>query len=663
MTRKLAAPLSGLAALAIFGSVAVAAGQSAPPSAAPPAAQPAAVPAASAPPATAPSPAAQPPVGELRPGAIQGAGHFSPFVGQPVKTRGLVTFVDPKIDDKKGRRFFWIEDPEPRGDGDGATSDGLFVDAPAGGEELQPGDLLLLAGSVEERGGAADLPLTTLVATGVERVGRGHDLAPPQWIGRAGRRPPAEVMDDDGLRHFEPQTDGLDFWESLESMRVVVRQPRVTGPTLERNEMVVLADGGREATVPTGRGGVILRPGDDNPERIVVSGRLAGRLPEAGVGDQLAADLPGIVDYAFGTYRLLATRVDVPVNAQLVTPETTGFAAGAEVLTVGTFNVENLSARDGEERFDHLARQIVDHLKSPDILALQEIQDNSGPEDDGVVAADQTLGKLVAAIEKAGGPKYEFRQVDPVDNTSGGAPGSNIRPAFLFQPGRVNAPVLRPLEEKNAEAAGRPIERLPFELKREAGRLRFSHSPYRLDDEAFEENAARGWNASRKPLLLQVQFKGHDLYLIGAHLRSKRGDDPLEGRNQPPRYLSEDQRTVQALVLRRLTEKILDSDWKAQVIVLGDMNELELRTPMRVLAGSRLRDLTLALGDEDRYSFNYLGNAQLLDHIFVSLELASRAQAKVDVVHLNCDRPEKERASDHDPLVARFLFAGWGTQR
>ncbi len=606
-----------------------------------------------------------PPVGELRPGAIQGAAHFSPFEGQPVRTRGVVTFADPKTDEKKGRRFFWIEDAQ--GDGDPATSDGLFVDAPAGGDELAPGDLVLLQGKVEERGNAADLPLTTLVADKVARFSRGNGLPPPQWIGRAGRRPPAEVLEDDGLRHFEPATDGLDFWESLESMRVVVRQPRVTGPTLERNEMVVLADAGRDATITTGHGGVLLRPGDDNPERIVVSGRLAGRLPEAAVGDQLAADLPGIVDFAFGTYRLLATRADLAVNRQVAKPEITGLVAGAEVLTVGTFNLENLSAKDGEARFLQLAKQIVENLKSPDILALQEIQDNSGPDDDGVVAADVTLGKLIAAIEQAGGPKYDFRQVDPENNKNGGAPGSNIRPAFLFQPARVNAPVLRPAEERAAEkaaiAAGQTFTPMPFELQREGGRLRFSHSPFRLDGDAFEENASRGWNASRKPLLLQVQFKGHDLYLIGAHLRSKRGDDALGSRNQPPRYLSEDQRTVQALVLRRLAEQILELDWKAQVIVLGDMNEHDFRTPMRVLAGGRLRDLIDGLTLEDRYSFNYLGNAQLLDHIFASQELVARAQARVDVVHINSDFPEKERSSDHDPLVARFVFSGWGTDR
>lgn len=603
------------------------------------------------------------PAGELRPAEIQGAGHFSPFDGREVAVRGVVSFADPKIDDKKGRRFFWIEDPE--GDSDPATSEGLYVDAPLGGEptELAIGDRVAIDGRIEERGSAADLPLTTLVAAKIEVLERGVRLPPPVQLGRGGRRPPAEVFDDDGLRRFEPATDGLDFWESLEGMRVIVPMPRVTGPTLERNEMVVLADSGRDGTIASQAGGLMLRPGDDNPERIVVSGKLAGRLPEAKVGDQLAGELPGIVDFAFGTYRVLATATAIAVNAAAPRPEATPLTAAADVLTVATFNLENLSAQDDEARFAQLARQIVGALKSPDILALQEIQDNSGPADDGVVAADQTLGKLVAAIAAAGGPRYEFRQVDPTNNSSGGAAGSNIRPAFLFQPGRVSAPVLRPTEEKIAEVAGRKIEKLEFAVGREGDRVRFSHSPHRLDHAAFEENKDRGWNASRKPLLLQVQFKGHDIYLIGAHLRSKRGDDGLGSRNQPPRYLSEDQRTVQALLLRRLAEEILDLDWKAQVIVLGDMNEHEFRQPLRVLAGARLRDLVESLQPADRYTFNYLGNAQVLDHILVSPELSTRAQARIDVLHINSDYPEKERASDHDPLVARFTFHKWGNDK
>lgn len=589
--------------------------------------------------------------------ALQGPGHFSPWEGKNVRTTGVVTAVDPKTDEKKGRRYLWIEDPQ--GDGDLATSEGLFIDAPLD-SAAAVGETIELEGQIEERGPAADLPLTTLVASRIGRLAASSTLPPPVLLGRAGRRPPGEVFDDDGLRRFEPMLDGLDFWESLESMRVLVRTPRVVGPTLERNELVVVADSGRDATVNSRSGGVVMRPGDDNPERVIVSGRLGGRLPEAKVGDLIAQDLPGLVDFAFGNYRLLATGPPLEVKAKLQNLEQTLFLGDEHTLTIATFNVENLSARDDEARFEQLARQIVVHLKAPDILALQEIQDDSGPENDGVVDASLTLGKLVAAIAKVGGPRYDFRQVNPLDNTAGGQPGSNIRPVFLFQPARVSAPTLRPQEEKDALRQGQTLEPLPFSIDKDNNRVRFSHSPHRFDHPAFEADESRGFNPSRKPLLLQVQFKGHDLFLINAHLRSRRGDDSPGARNQPPRYLSEDQRSHQALVLRRLTEEILDQDWEAKIVVLGDMNEHDFRTPMRILAGTRMRDLVELLPVEDRYTFNYLGNAQTLDHIFVSPELMNRAQARIDVVHINADFPEKERASDHDPLITKLSFRGWG---
>ncbi len=53
-----------------------------------------------------------------------------------------------------------------------------------------------------------------------------------------------------------------------------------------------------------------------------------------------------------------------------------------------TFNVENLDPGDPQAKFDALAGQIVTNLASPDLVALEEVQDNTGPTNDGVVAAD-----------------------------------------------------------------------------------------------------------------------------------------------------------------------------------------------------------------------------------------------------------------------------------
>ena len=75
--------------------------------------------------------------------------------------------------------------------------------------------------------------------------------------------------------------------------------------------------------------------------------------------------------------------------------------------------------------------------QSPDIIALQEIQDNNGTTDDGTVDASETYGALIAAIQTAGGPVYEYRDIAPLDGLDGGVPGGNIRVGFLFNPARV----------------------------------------------------------------------------------------------------------------------------------------------------------------------------------------------------------------------------------
>ncbi len=105
---------------------------------------------------------------------------------------------------------------------------------------------------------------------------------------------------------------------------------------------------------------------------------------------------------------------------------------------MATYNVENLAPGDPQAKFDRLGEAIVTHLATPDVVNLEEIQDNTGATDDGVVAADQTLQKFTDAIVAKGGPRYQWRSIDPVNDEDGGQPGGNIRVAFLFNPARVS---------------------------------------------------------------------------------------------------------------------------------------------------------------------------------------------------------------------------------
>jgi hypothetical protein len=65
--------------------------------------------------------------------------------------------------------------------------------------------------------------------------------------------------------------------------------------------------------------------------------------------------------------------------------------------------VENLDPTDGPAFAGH-AELIVDHLRSPDLIAIEEVQDNDGAANTSITDASTTWGLLISAIEAAGGP-------------------------------------------------------------------------------------------------------------------------------------------------------------------------------------------------------------------------------------------------------------------
>ena len=107
------------------------------------------------------------------------------------------------------------------------------------------------------------------------------------------------------------------------------------------------------------------------------------------VGDGFTTSAVGVLDYSFGKSKLNVTQPLTRVDNGLAHEVTSAPAAGE--LVVATFNVENLSPNDPQSKFDALANQIVNHLRSPDVITLEEIQDNNGATDNRVVDANVTL--------------------------------------------------------------------------------------------------------------------------------------------------------------------------------------------------------------------------------------------------------------------------------
>ena len=95
-------------------------------------------------------------------------------------------------------------------------------------------------------------------------------------IGTGGILPPTETIDDDGLTSFDIATDGIDFWESLEGMRVTIDAPLVVSNTSEFGETDIVASLGAGATGVNERGGITISPGDYNPEKIQLDDRFGG---------------------------------------------------------------------------------------------------------------------------------------------------------------------------------------------------------------------------------------------------------------------------------------------------------------------------------------------------------------------------------------------------
>ena len=599
---------------------------------------------------------------------IQGKTHVSPYAGVTVETCGVVTAT--------GFQTYYIQDPV--GDGDPETSDGINIFDPRSDAIPEVGTLVRLRDEVSEfiPGGAdtGNLSTTNFAFPEILASEAGTPLPAPVVIGRGGRIPPAiDVISPDetdppinlqdavdaAANRYNPDNDGIDFYESLEGMLVTVEQPVAVSAIRQFSgfsaEFFVLANNGADALpfdARTDRGGILLQPdpdnrGDQNPERVQIQLGFANtEYPAIAVGDFLG-DITGVVGYSFGNYEInaLATPEVFPRRQR---PER---ARGPRLgyLSIASYNVLNLSAvaNDDAQR-ELIARQIVRNLSRPDIVALQEIQDNNGDEGDcadddpspcaGVLDASETLQKLVDAIVAAGGPRYRFFTVDPLQETTqteadgpdvfGGIPLGNIRNAFLYDPRRARL----------IEYTG---------LTREV-----------LADRGVSVPTA--YDFSRDPLEGVFWYRGQRVVVLNNHFTSRFGSTPIFGGPQPFVQFGEETREAQSLAMNEVTQWWLGQDESANVVVLGDLNTFEFTNDLaEILPGTGDEQILYNLFDldpsNDRYSFIFDGNSQALDHIFVTRPLLD--EARFEFVQVNVDLPrrfEDVTASDHEPLLTRL---------
>ncbi len=568
---------------------------------------------------------------------IQGNNRISPLDGKTVSgVAGIVTAVRSQ----GASKGFWLQDPKP--DDDPATSEGIFIDTQSK-PDVKVGDSVTVDGLVREvyPGGSESgvQSVTTISKPKITKISSGNPL--PAAVVLHDRDIPSAYAPtgpagDNGKIEslpLEPKKYALDLYESLEGMLVEVDDARVVGPTTQYREIWVTA---KPSQNPTPRGGAIYTGYDDpNSGRLKVESLIPGSerpIPQANTGDTLEGATIGPLDYSrFGGYTIAAATLGV-LKSGGIEPQVARKQADDE-LAIATYNVENLAPDDSDTKFARLAAGIVGNLAAPDIVALEEIQDNDGTNDEGVVAADKTVEKFIEAIKAAGGPKYDWRGISPENDTDGGQPGGNIRQVILFNPARVTF----------TDIAGGDAT-TPIDVSVKDGEVRLSASPGRI---APQDPA---WKACRKPLVGQFSFRGKTVFVIANHFNSKRGDQGLEGRFQPPARSSEVQRAEQVRLENDFVKKLLAADPQAQIVVLGDLNDFQFSPAVQALtAGDVLRDLVDTLPVNQRYSYVYEGNSQLIDHILVSPAIE---HAEYEIIHINSEFANQ--ASDHDPQVVRI---------
>src|SRR5690606_25180149 len=181
--------------------------------------------------------------------------------------------------------------------------------------------------------------------------------------------------------------------------------------------VVVVTDLGRDAGILSPRNTLVLRQEDSNPERIILDDAFIN-MPAIRVGARFTQPIIGIMDYSFGNFKLQPTQ-KLHFEQGNNPPEAVTYELAESELAFATYNVANFDPLISPERLGALAEQIVFTLNSPDILALQEIQDDDGELDSAQTSASGNIDRLIQKVKQLGGPTYYALSIDPLRNADG----------------------------------------------------------------------------------------------------------------------------------------------------------------------------------------------------------------------------------------------------
>jgi hypothetical protein len=550
---------------------------------------------------------------------IQGAGFASTWVGQRVLTLdNVVTATAPD--------GFFLQTPDARADADGDTSNGVFVFTGLTG----PGPGVTVGDRVD------------VVGTVVEFFGL-TELGSPEVTLLSGGEPLPAAVALDGATPSPDQPQVAVELERLEGMRVSVAHGTVSGPN-QRFGTDPLA----EVHVVTGGTRAFREPGiefpglpglpvwDGNPEVFELDPDKLG-LPNLAIPAGSSFSAEGVIGFEFGGYELWPSALSV---SEAALPVPVRLRADLEA-TIGSLNVFRLfddvddpgSEDDGQvvatleysTRLEKLTRYVLDVLRAPDVLAIQEAEKLDVLDD-------------LATVISIANPSVVYTAYLVEGNDVGG-----IDTGYLVREDRFRVDAVTQL------AAG---ETLSVD-----GSLLHDRPPLLLEG---------AWIVAGAELPLRV---------LALHQRSLSGIE-TESRVRQKRL---EQAQSVASIVQGLQTGELGSDGGIGIAVVGDFNAFELSDGFvdvvgqiagdfepadNLLSGPDLVSPDFAILTEtevpagERYSFVFQGSAQAIDHALASAALAplvaglEYGRGNADAALLLIDDPATPlRSSDHDGLV------------
>ena len=550
---------------------------------------------------------------------IQGTGNSSPCLGHRDDIEGCITGVTA--------RGFYFQDVA--GDGNPDSSDGIYVYFYKGWSNpsnFQAGQMVRVSGTVTEYYDTTEFANKGSDSLQVTVTDSNADC------GGAGLPAPASIAPIS-----DPNADPMTLYERYEGMRVkmsfngwvVGATKRFISPHPAGDPELAIVD--HTSSIPD----YARVFQDDYPGYqgiTYISGGLGYDLPDLDFGDDVSAtDLTGILGYQFDKYTLLVEQtptLTVIDNEDLIT-SATPLDAAKKQFDICNFNVENLfdTNDDGmgdwgdwapgypvedsasglaeyNAKLDALADIFVNRMKSCMVVGVEEVE------------GQQDVYDALAAKVSAKDPDHTW-QAGFV--SSGDA--RNITQGFLWR-------------DDVQKISITPVSGSPYDGWVADGTLDFRRT---MPDGLF-----RFYAGTPEEI---------DIHFYAVHFKSKRSSNSCNTSD------CTDLREKEAADLRDiLAHHQAVGDY---AIGGGDFNDVLGSSPINILdASNSIKNLFYDLDADQRWSYVFSGESEVLDHIYLTQNLYQKVTPgwghDFTPIHGNADFPSAERASDHDPVRAIF---------